>query len=81
MRLWKGFPDDPNKRVEHVAKFTTAGFNGCKDYWNKRREAIRARREVDQRMSKAANEEISRARADALKFFQSLSPGEKPLSY
>src|SRR5438552_803425 len=36
---------------------------------------------VEQRMSKAANEEMSRARGDALKFFQSLFPGERPLSY
>jgi hypothetical protein len=82
MRLWKRFPDDPFKRVEHVAKFTTAGFKGCKDYWNERCKAKKAKLGlVEERMSKAANEEMSRARADALKFFQYLFPGERPLSY
>src|SRR5437773_6877706 len=82
MRFWKRFPDDPFKRVEPVAKFTTAGFKGCKECWDERRREKKAKLGfVDRRMSKAANEEMSRARADALKFFQSLFPGEKPLSY
>jgi hypothetical protein len=81
MRLSKRFPD-PFKRVEHVAKFTTAGFKGCKEWRSERSKAKKAKLGlVDQRMSKAANEEMSSARADALKFFQSLFPGEMPLSY
>jgi hypothetical protein len=74
MRLWKRFPKDPLKRAEHVAEFTTAGFKGCKDYWD-------GGRAVDRIIGKAANEEISKARAKALKFFQSLFPGERPLSW
>jgi len=81
MRLSKRFRD-PIKRAEHVAKFTTAGFKGCKEWRGERSKAKKAKLGlVDQRMSKAANEELSRARADALKFFQSLFPGERPLSY
>jgi hypothetical protein len=81
MRLSKRFRD-PIKRVEHVAKFTTAGFKGCKEWCDERFKAKRAKLGlVAQQMSKAANEEMSRARADALKFFQSLLPGERPLSY
>ena len=72
---------DATSEVEHIAKFTAAGFNGCKNYWNERSEAKRARREVDQRIDKAATEEMSKARADALKFFQTLLPGEIPLSH
>ena len=83
MRLWHRFPKrgDAIRRVEHVAKFTTAGFNGCKDWWNDRQKAISEKREVDRRISQSASEEMSRARVDALKFFQSLFPGEKPLNY
>jgi hypothetical protein len=81
MRLWNRFRNDPIKRVEHVAKLTIAGFNGCKTFWNDRRKAVREKRSVEQRISKAANEEMSRARKDALKYFQSLFPREKPLSY
>jgi len=82
MRLWKRFPRDPIKRVEHIARFTTTGFSGCKEYWEERCKAKKAKLGlVEQRMSKAANEEMSRARGDALKFFQSLFPGERPLSY
>jgi hypothetical protein len=82
MRLWKRFPDDPIKRVQHVAELTTAGFKGCKNYWDERCKAKKAKLGfVEQRVSKAANEEMSRACADALKFFQSLFPGERPLSY
>ena len=84
MRLWKRFPGRKGavSRVEHVAKFTTRGLKGCKEWWENR---CRSKKDklgfVDDRMSKAANEEMSRARADALKFFQTLCPGEKPLSY
>jgi len=83
MRLRKRFPGKSNviRRVQHVAELTTAGFAGCKAFWNDRQKAIRAKRNVDQQMSKAANEEMSRARADALKFFQSLFLGEMPMSY
>ena len=37
--------------------------------------------ERDRRMRKAATQEMNRACADALKFFESLFPDEKPLSY
>ena len=84
MRLWKRFPKrkDAIKRVEHVAALTTANFKGCKDYCEERRKAIQAKLGfVHEAVSKAANEEMSGAPADALKFFESLFPGEKPLSY
>jgi len=82
MRLSKRFRDDSIKRVEHVAKFTTAGFKGCKEWCDERCKAKKAKLGfVDQPMSKAANQEMSRARADARKFFQSFFPSERPLSY
>ena len=85
MRLWKQFPNrqDAIKRVEHVAELTTAGFSGCKDWWNNRCKAIKEKlgSGVDQRISDLANEEMSRACADALKFFQTLFPGEIPLNW
>jgi hypothetical protein len=83
MRLWKQFPrGEAIKRVEHVAKYTTTGFKGCKDWWNNRCKAIKEKfgSGVDQRISDLANEEMSRACADALKFFQIFFPGEIPLS-
>ena len=83
MRLRKLYPGKKNliKRVQHVAELTTLGFAGCKAFWNDRQKAKREKREVEQRMSKAANEEMSRARADARKFFQTVFPGETPLHY
>jgi hypothetical protein len=83
MRLWNRFPKRENaiKRVEHTAKLTTAGFKGCKTFWDDRRKAVKEKRAVEQRISKAANEEMSRAREDALKFFQTLFPSEIPLNY
>jgi len=82
MRLWKRFPDDPNKRVEYIAKFTTAGFKGCKEHSDQRRKAIKAKLGfVDQPMSNVAKVEMSSARAYAREFFQGLFPGEEPLSY
>jgi len=83
MRLWHRFPrrKDAIKRVEHVANFTKAGFSGCKEFRDDHKRARREKREVERRLSAAANEEMSRARADALKFFQTLFRGEIPLSY
>jgi hypothetical protein len=85
MRLRKRFPNrqDAIKRVEHVAELTTAGFSGCKDWWNNRCKAIKEKLEsgVDQRISDLANEEMSRACADALEFFQSYFQGQTPINY
>jgi hypothetical protein len=77
--------------VEHVAKETTAGFKGCKEWWAERRKAIGEKREVESRISNAAEGnaaegnaaevEMSRARKRARAFFQTLFPGEEPLSY
>ena len=83
MRLRKRFPGKRNqiRRVQHVAELTTAGFAGCKAFRDNRQTAKREKREVEQRMSKAAIEEMSRACGDALKFFQTYFPGEIPLNY
>jgi hypothetical protein len=85
MRVWNAFPGKKNviKRVEHVANLTTTGFKGCKKYWKEYCKAKKSGHYVDHRMSesKAANEEMSRARTEALKFFQRLFSGEKPLSW
>jgi hypothetical protein len=87
MRLWQRFPRDPVKRVENIVKFTIpgskqVGFKGCNEWWRSRCRAKKAKLGfVDDRMSKAANEEMCRARADALRFFQTLFPDEIPLSY
>jgi hypothetical protein len=80
MRIWKQFPDDPNKRVKQIARLPT-GFKGCRDYLEKRRKAIREKREVEPRLSKTARAEMSRARRAARTFFKSLFPGEEPLNY
>ena len=82
MRLSKQFPrrEDAIKRVEHIANHTTAGFAGCKAFRDDRQKARREKREVEQRLSKEAIEEMSRACGDALKFFQTFYPGEIPLS-
>jgi hypothetical protein len=81
MRLWQRFPNDPIKRIEHVATLTTSGFGGCKGYWKERCDAIKARRYVDRRISKAARVEMTTGRENARAFFQTLFPGEEPLSY
>jgi hypothetical protein len=84
MRLWKRFPNrqDAIKRVEHVAKYTTTGFKGCKDWWNNRCKAIKEKvvSGVDQQISDLANEEMNRACAAALKFFQTYFDSEIPLN-
>ena len=82
MRLRKQFQRDKFKRVEYVAKFTTKGFKGCKEWWANHCSARKERRVLDdQTLGTAVPEEISKACRDALKFFQTLFPGEKPLSY
>jgi hypothetical protein len=83
MRLRKRFPGKSNliRRVLHVAEYTTAGFAGCKVFRDDRQKATREKREVEQRMSKAAIEEMSRACGDALKFFQTFFLDEIPLNY
>jgi hypothetical protein len=83
MRLRKRFPGKRNliRRVLHVAELTTAGFAGCRAFRDDRQKARREKREVEQRMSKAASEEMSRARGDALKFFQTFFPRKIPLNY
>lgn len=90
MRLKNRFPKDPNKRVEHIVKFTIPGskgegFKGCKDYWKERQRQIHEGRGVEP-MSKTpegnkANVEMSQARRNARSFFQTLFPGEEPLNY
>jgi hypothetical protein len=81
MRLSKQFRDHPIKLVEHVAKETSAGFKGCKEWWKEYCQAKAEKRYVERRISQAAHEEISHARCAARKFFQSLFPGEGPLNY
>jgi hypothetical protein len=82
MRIWEQFPEREHaiKRVELVAKFTTAGFKGCKDFWKERCDSIKAGRYVDQRISEAAEVEMSRALSGARAFFHELFPGEEPRS-
>jgi hypothetical protein len=82
IRLRKRFPGKKNliKRVQHVAELTTAGFARYKAFWNDRQEARREKREVEQRMSKAANVEMSSAKAGARKFFRQFFPDEEPMS-
>jgi hypothetical protein len=79
LRIWERFPDDPIKRVTEIARLSP-GFKGCKAYVEERRRAKREKREVDQRISNAAKAEMSRARFRARAFFQTLFPGEEPLS-
>jgi hypothetical protein len=66
------------KRLKLVNK--VCGYKGCvkelRDY-NERRKHGHA----DQPMSNAAKVEMSKARAHALSFFQSIFQGEKPLNY
>jgi len=66
------------ERLELVAKF--CGYHGCVE----EAKAYRERCEYGgghEPMGAAAKVEISSARADALKFFQSLFPAEEPLNY
>ena len=87
MRLWKQFPNEPIERVEHIVKFTIpgskrVGFQGCRDWWkNHCRDKKAKLGNVDDRMSQAASEEMTKARKDALKYFQSLFSGQRPLSW
>src|SRR5262249_55211026 len=87
MRLFQQFPNDPIKRVEHIVKFTIPGskrigFKGCRNWWKNRCRDRKAKLgHVDDRMSQAASEEMSKARKDALRFFQSLFSDERPLSW
>jgi len=71
MRLGNRFPrrEDATKRVEHVAEYTTAGFKGCKDWWNRRCEARRKKEQVDrfdQPNCQRGNEQSTRACAGIL---------------
>jgi len=83
MRLWKQFPSKlygrPVKRIEHVAKFTE--LKGCRTFWDQLRNARREKEHVPAEVPNAAKVEMSSARKDALRFFQTLFPGEKPLSF
>jgi hypothetical protein len=76
MRIWK-HARNQWERLELVAKL--CGYHGCVE----EAEAYRKRCEDGyghEPMGAAAKVEMSSARADALKFFQSLFPGEKPLN-
>jgi hypothetical protein len=82
MRLWKRFPGkgyrDLYKRLKLVAEF--CNYKGCVEEW----AAYEERRQVgrgDAPMSNAAKIEMSSARSEARTFFQSLFPGEEPLSF
>jgi len=82
MRLWKRFPGrgylEIYKRLNLVAEF--CGYTGCV----KEAAEYKERRQVgrgDEPISKAAEVEMSSARSDARTFFQTLFPGEEPLSY
>jgi len=83
MRLLKRFPPgkgylEPYKRLKLVAKF--CGYKGCVEEaaaYKKRCKDGRG----DEPMSNAAKVEMSSARSEARIFFQSLFPGEDPLSY
>jgi hypothetical protein len=79
LRICARFPDDPIKRVTEIARLSP-GFKGCKAYAEERHRAKREGREVDRRISNAAEVEMSRACARARAFFQTLFPGEEPLS-
>jgi len=82
MRLRKRFPGrgylELYKRLNLVAEF--CGYKGCvteSEAYNERRSHGRG----DEPISKAAEAEMSSARIEARTFFQSLFPGEKPLSW
>jgi hypothetical protein len=77
MRIWK-HESDQWKRLKLVKKY--CGYSGCV----KEAEAYKERCKQgcgDEPMSEAAKVEMSSARAEARTFFQSLFPGEEPLSY
>jgi len=77
MRIWKHHRNQC-ERLKAVAKFCR--YEGCV----KEAAAYEERRKQghgDEPMSDAAKAEISRAQADARAFFQTLFPGEEPLSY
>jgi len=77
LRISKRFRD-PVRRVQSIAKETTGGFKGCREWWKEHQKAIREKREVDSLISKTAGVEIRRARFRARAFFKKLSPGEEP---
>jgi len=77
MRIWKG-ESHQWKRLKLVAE--VCGYRGCKREaaaYKKRCEEGRG----DGPMSEAAKVEMSKARGATRTFFQSLFPGEEPLSY
>jgi hypothetical protein len=82
MRLWKRFPGpgylELYKRLNLVAEF--CGYKGCV------KEAAEYKLRCrggggDEPISKAAEVEMSSARSKARTFFQTLFPGEEPLSW
>jgi hypothetical protein len=82
MRLWKRFPRrhyrELYKRLNLVAQF--CGYKGCVKEAAEYKERCGEGR-GDEPISKAAEVEMSRARSEARTFFQSLFPGEEPLSW
>jgi len=82
MRLWKRFPRreyrELYKRLNLVAQF--CGYKGCVKEAAEYKERCEEGR-GDEPISKAAEVEMSRARSEARTFFQSLFPGEEPLSW
>lgn len=77
MRIWKQEPDRW-RRLKLVAEL--CGYKGCVEelaaYNERCKEGY-----GDEPMNAVAKVEMSRARAKGRKFFQSLFPGEEPLSY
>jgi hypothetical protein len=77
MRIWRREPNQW-KRLKLVAE--CCEYKGCMEelaaYSQRRKEG-----HGDEPMSEAAKVEISRARSEARKFFQTLFPSEEPLSY
>jgi hypothetical protein len=77
IRIWK-HERDQWKRLKLVAKFCK--YSGCIREAEAYKEACK-QGHGDQPMSNASKVEMSSARAEARTFFQSLFPGEEPLSY
>jgi len=79
MRIWKRFPKAKHlrQRIREVAKVTD--YKGCNDYVVAHPKAFRSGQYEP--TTRNAKVEMSKARAHALSFFQSLFPGEKPLNY
>jgi hypothetical protein len=85
MRIWKYACAAQNgndyltqwKRVKLIAKL--CGYKGCIKEYAKYQERCKQGR-GDWPMTETASEEMSRARAEARKFFQRLFPNEEPLS-